>query len=1011
MGDVGTTGLDSLAEAHSGSFMESDRLSVVRRFVDDLSQLRQRAGQPSYSVLERLSGHELRRATMSDVLNGNRVNLPDWRFVAVFVVACRAAAEESGLDANELGTVADWKRHWDSAFGGVIDGRFPGRGYQPFTRKEPAVAAPREPAVTAAGANHAAVGSGAVGAVRVAGTAKDGPSVWGAVPPRLHDFVGREARLETLHHALAKDDRVGVVAIQGLLGVGKTQLAIEYAHRYSHEYDLVWWVPCDDVESVRGAMADLAARLGLAGVSQASDETDYTELFDVLRRGQRYARWLLVFDHANEPDDIKDVIPPMGGHVLVTTRNSRWEASGNMVELDVFDRTESIEFLCRRMRRFSAVSAHRLAEGVGDLPLLLEHAVESHVAVEAYLARLDKDPLGLLDNQPADYQAPIAGEWRAGLDQLRADAPDALNLLRCLAFFGGDPVPRESLERGSYLGEVSIHAILRDPFRRIGAIQKLRRAGLLQVDAVTGSFAVHRITRCVVRDLVAKAGVADEEWARHDVHLLLAAADPLAPDDPATWRSYAELSGHAAEAGVLACSREMVRKFVINLVRFLNAAGDPRAALDMAEEALACWDAAGTDDRGGNADSHLALRVAKADALFASGKHADAFQLRQEVLAAMRTDPHRWAAEISYLDGMSGARLRVTGKLAEAQAASRESVRTHVEKFGHDDPRTGVAVGSVIADLALSGAGAEAVRAADRVYRDSLAFYSDARHPAVLAARNAFGRCLWLSGRYGEAVSVIAEVHAGYKALADQGTLDEDHPWRLLHEVDYAIARRDKGLMPPDSQVLADDMRDVRRRCWRMLGADHLQTLAATVVWASIVRRVSGRAGEAEHLLEDVERRYQSALPDHPYADACTGFLAAVRGQATHGNSQLAARSVPVISGVVKRLKDSVGETSPLSLTAVSALANTLARAGELDPALRYGQEALAGFQALLGPGHPHSLALEANAATIWSRLGHEPPSAGLAARCAAALGAEHPDLALFTQGQLIDIDFTPLPL
>lgn len=136
MGDVGTTGLDSLAEAHSGSFMESDRLSVVRRFVDDLSQLRQRAGQPSYSVLERLSGHELRRATMSDVLNGNRVNLPDWRFVAVFVVACRAAAEESGLDANELGTVADWKRHWDSAFGGVIDGRFPGRGYQPFTRKE-----------------------------------------------------------------------------------------------------------------------------------------------------------------------------------------------------------------------------------------------------------------------------------------------------------------------------------------------------------------------------------------------------------------------------------------------------------------------------------------------------------------------------------------------------------------------------------------------------------------------------------------------------------------------------------------------------------------------------------------------------------------------------------------------------------------------------------------------------------------------------------------------------------
>jgi len=799
--------------------------------------------------------------------------------------------------------------------------------------------------------------------------------------------------------------------------VGKTQLAMEYANRYSHEYDLVWWVPCDDKESAHGAMADLATGLGLADVSRALDERNYTELFDVLRRGQRYERWLLIFDNANEPEDIKNLIPPASGHVLVTTRSSRWEASGDLLELDVFDRAESLEFLRRRIRKISAVTAHRLAEGVGDLPLLLEHAVESHVAVDAYLSRLDEDPLDLLDEQLADYQAPIAGVWRTALDTLGADTPDALDLLRCLAFFGSDRVPRESLERGSYLPEVSIHAMLHDRFRRIGAITKLRRAGLLRVQAGTGSFEVHRVTRCVVRNLVVKSGAAGEERARHDVHLLLAAADPLAPDDPATWRSYDELGGHAAESGLAACSHQMVRTLVVNLVRFLTAAGDPRAALSMADAALARWDAGRADDRTSGArteaaSSHLAMQVARAEALFAQGDWGEAFRLRQRALAAMRSDPRRWAAEIISIEGLSGTHLRMMGKFRGAQEADQESVRAHVEEFGNDDPRTFTAVNSLIADLALGGEAGEATRAAGRGYRNCLAYYSDAGHPAVLAARNVLGRCLWLSGQHGEAVSVLADVSAGYNAVAGSGTLGENHPWRLGHEIDYAIARRDKGLMPADLRVLADDVQEVRRRCWRTLGGDHPQTLAATVTLGSLLRRASGRAGEAARLLEEAARRYQSALPDHPYSHACSAFLATVRYQAANGDpGRAAARAVPDIQDAVERLTNAVGAAHPLSLAAAGALANALAHAGELDRALKHGHEALAGLQALHGPDHPAALMIEANTATIQSRLGNEPVAEDLVARYAAAAGSAHPDLVLFTSGQLIEIDFTPLPL
>jgi hypothetical protein len=71
-------------------------------------------------------------------------------------------------------------------------------------------------------------------------------------------------------------------------------------------------------------------------------------------------------------------------------------------------------------------------------------------------------------------------------------------------------------------------------------------------------------------------------------------------------------------------------------------------------------------------------------------------------------------------------------------------------------------------------------------------------------------------------------------------------------------------------------------------------------------------------------------------------------------------------------------------------------------------KKTLVGLQALFCGEHPHALTSEVNICTIQSRLGHEPASKDLRTRYAAALGPDHPDLALFTQGHLIDIDFTP---
>ena len=842
--------------------MESDN-AVAKRFSHDLRQLHLRAGRPSYSVLERVSGHQLRRATMSDILNGNRVNLPDWGFVATFVEACQAAAAERKISTHDLGSIADWKRHWDSACLGMLDAGFPGGR------------------VSTARPLGLITGAGSPGRSDGDARADDGhfPSVWGAVPPRPTDLVGRERGLAELRRLLADEGHASPVTIQGLWGIGKTQLAVEYAHRYAADYDLVWWIPCDDPGTAHGAMTELRARLGLPASSPEASDSDHGELFDRLRQGTPPPRWLLVFDNADEPDEIRDLVPPLGGHILITSRNSSWEATGHLLELDALTREESIELLSRRMSRLGQAQAHRIAEMAGDLPLFLEHAIESHVAMGEYLERLKADPMTVLDSQPSDYPASVAAQWGRALRRLR-ETPDALNLLNCLCFFGSVPIPREALERASYLPGTSIHALLRDPIRPTRAIMMLRRLGLLRVDSSAHTLTVHPVARYIVRDMVTRESADAAERARHDTHLLLVAADPRNPGDPSTWRSYEQLREHASEADAAGCSDEAVRRLVINLVRFLKAAGDPHAALSMADSALSRWAA----ELPGTDDGHLTMRQARVDALFACGRHHEAFESQQEALEHLRSAPDDWEDETTLLAAVPGARWRVLGRFTEALEADLEARRMHVARFGREDPRSFTAASAVILDLALTGQFADAAQEARQVHDDCWAFHNDDSHPAVLLQWSLLGRCQWLNGHHDQAVSTMTAVHAGYRALADRGILGENHPWRLVHEVDLAVVRRDASPSGGDLAVLAATMHGTRRRCWQVLGPDHPQTLAATVVLASILRRTPGRTGEAVSLLADAERRYRTTLPGHPFTLTCTGYLAALRQQASGGD-------------------------------------------------------------------------------------------------------------------------------
>lgn len=379
------------------------------------------------------------------------------------------------------------------------------------------------------------------------------PPIWNIPHNRNPNFTGRGQLLEDLRMTLSTSKTAVVTqAITGLGGVGKTQTAIEYAYRHSSEYDVVWWVKSEKPETLAADYAELVQELNLP----EKDLTDQPAVIKAVRQwfGQ-HEKWLLIFDNAEDPQEIRKTYLPQGGngHVLITSRNPNWGATAQTVGINTLKENEAVEFLRKRTGEKDQESTTVLAKELGCLPLALEQAaayiLATGISLSKYVELAKEHKVDLLKegDKPSDYPDTVLTTWNLSFQKVKQENPAASDLLKAFAFLAPDDIPLSLLK--------GINKVLPEELQELGenelelnrALKMLLTYSLIERN--NEKVSIHRLVQAVLKNQMRTED--KKEWAAAMVRLLNNKF-PFKQKNPETWKYSGLLLPHANIAGEIA---------------------------------------------------------------------------------------------------------------------------------------------------------------------------------------------------------------------------------------------------------------------------------------------------------------------------------------------------------------------------------------------------------------------------------------------------------------------------
>ncbi|KAG2024722.1 hypothetical protein GB937_003420 [Aspergillus fischeri] len=729
-------------------------------------------------------------------------------------------------------------------------------------------------------------------------------SVW-MVPFRKNSrFVGRAEEMSKAEGWIMQKDSPGIIAICGLGGVGKTQIALELAYRMRNRDPAcsVFWISCTSYESVEQAYMSIALKLGIPDPNPA----EVKQQVKAYLSQKSTARWLLIFDNADDMEmwTMADFLPESErGHILFTTRTRQIAvrlASTHVIIISEPGTETAAEILRKSLIKRDllndAEAAIALLKELACLPLAITQAAayinEKDIRISAYITLLQESEPDVIELLSEDFgdegryknvQNPVATTWWISFQQIQQLNPTAIDYLLFMACINHRHIPQSLLPQTT------------SSKKRTDAIGLLKAFSFLNEEGEACSMNIHRLVHLATRNWMRKNQLFSQQ--------ILKTADRLSEAFPDRYHT----------------NRKLWREYlphVLSLIEEAEFQKEEEKYVDMVERIGDCLL---SDGRSKEAEDRF-LQVLK---------------IRNQVLGPEhpKTLTSMAAMVSTYL---------TQGRWTEAEVLELQVMERSKQALGPEHPRTLLSMANLASSYWNQGRWKEAELLEMQVMERHKQVLG-AEHPETLSSMSDLATIYLSLGRWKEAEKLAVEVFGIEKRV-----LGPEHPQTLTSMANmvstYLHQRRWK-----EAEKLAVEVLSIWKR---VPGPEHPEALGSMSNLALTYWKL-GQQKEAEELQVQVtEMRKKLLGPEHPQTLASMGNLASSYWKQGRWKE---AEELQV--QVIEMQKKLLGPEHPHTLTCMYNLASYWKFQGKTQAASALLEQCLALQKKVLGPDHPDTLA------------------------------------------------------
>lgn len=647
---------------------------------------------------------------------------------------------------------------------------------------------------------------------------------------RNKNFIGRLSQLKELLNLVPPDaDETDCqrTAIEGLGGIGKTQLALEIAYRIREEHNncAVFWVPAVDVASFENAYLEIGRRLGVEGIDAcvsgvpdpagppiADVKPDVKVLVkEALDRSAE--PWLLIVDNADDMEllfgtdngnvSLRDYLPfSLKGSILFTTRNHEVVADldiplSHTITIGEMSWTEAISFLntyLTPVQMEDAKSTVELLEFLAYLPLALKQAsaymAKTKITVTKYLAQCQRSDVELVKLLSKDFEDrgryktisnPITTTWLISFNHISRDKPLAVEYLKFMSLLAEKDIPRTILP-ADY-----------DDFGTDEAIATLKAYAFINERSSSERYDMHRLVRLAMRNWLAK-----EDELQTRVTAVIRRLKSVFPFPDHTnkniWFGYIPHASAALQLYDVVTDQEAVIYLLDWLAKSYTYTGNYLAAEMQYQRAI------------------------ELSTLLHGSRHTATLRL------------------LSNLGGVYFER----GRPEQAEPIWRDVLSRRIEVLGLEHPDTLFSMDSLALDLQFQGREEDAAVVIEQVYDLRLRSLG-ANNPCTLSSAAKLAESIRRKGRHTEAEALSRQT---FDLMQD--ILGAHHPDTIDVLRCLSVTIADQGRYEEAEGLF----RQALEVCTRTLGEAHPKTLTVVLNLADTIRN-QARYDEAEKMYRD----------------------------------------------------------------------------------------------------------------------------------------------------------------